>query len=422
MKVKTIRTRWVLDSRGDPTVEVDVILNNGALGRASAPAGVSIGQAEAHELRDNVKHFGGRGVSSALNTIEFLIKPALIDCQADNQESIDAKLIALDGSKDKHVLGSNATIAVSLAVAKAVASSYKVPLYKYIADLSSVNVTSLPVPLVDVINGGLHARGSLDIEEIAIIPVGARNIYTAIKMSTEIFHSLGLILTNSGFATGLGDEGGYAPWGMQTTKEALDSIIKAVMAAGYKPNEDIKIGLDVAASQLFHKSSYHFSQERKNHSTHGLGVWYDSIINKYPIISIEDPYDQEAWADWQFFTAQHPDMQILGDEFLATNVKRLRRAIRLKAANTLLVKPNQAGTLTETIHAAQIAKKAGWRVVVANRSGETEDTSIVHLAVGLGAGQIKIGAVARGEHTAKYNELLRIAESLKTDRLANVWS
>lgn len=421
MKIQTIRSRWVLDSRGDPTIEVDVILKSGAVGRASVPAGLSIGQAEARELRDGVHHFGGKGVSVALNAIEFVIKPALLHCEADHQELIDARLIALDGTKDKHVLGANTMLAVSFAVAKAVARARSVPLYRHLAQLADNKNLALPIPMINVINGGMHAQGSIDVEECLIIPVGAKNIHTAIRMSTEIFHVLGVSLARYGYATGLGDEGGFAPWGMRTTAEALEAIVDATRAAGYKPGLDVALGLNIAASQLYHGQTYQFTQEKKQRSPKGMNLWYGALLKKYPIVSIEDLFDQEAWMDWQHFTQQNSGLQIVGGDLVATNERRLHRAIRLGASNTLIIKPNQIGTLTEAIHAAQIAKRSGWNIIVASRSGETEDIAIVHLAVGLGAGQIKIGAVARGEHTAKYNELLRIAESMKTDQLAPVW-
>ena len=420
MKIKTIRSRWVLDSRGDPTIEVDVVLSSGALGRASVPAGASIGKSEAAELRDTKGMFSGRGVSKALNNIEHRIAPALIGKPADHQEAIDAQLCALDGTSDKRRLGANATLAVSLATAKAAAQAKNVPFYRYIAQLAGTK-PSLPMPMFNLMNGGAHAVGTVDFQECMIIPKSATDIYTAIRMATEVYHQLKVLLVNKGFSTALGDEGGFAPQGLRYTTVMFDLVIKAITNAGYKAGEDVVLAIDVAASELYKRGRYHLAQEGHELGARGMTSWYDTLLESYPIVSIEDPFDQDAWADWRDFTKNHIGIQIVADDLVTTNGQRLNRAVRYEAANTLLVKPNQIGTLTETIHTTKAAQAAGWRTIVSHRSGETEDTTIAHLAVGLGCGQIKAGSVARGERTAKYNELLRIAESLGSDRLALVW-
>lgn len=420
MKIKTIRSRWVLDSRGDPTIEVDVVLRSGAMGRASVPAGVSIGVSEAKELRDTSDLFHGRGVSRALNAIEHRIAPALIGKVADNQEAIDAQLCSLDGTSNKRQLGSNALLAVSLATAKATAQAQGIPLYRYISQLAGTK-PNLPVPMFNLFNGGHHASGTVDFQEYMIIPKGATDIYTAIRMATEVYGRLKMILESKRLSTALGDEGGFAPYNLHHTTMILDLMTKAIAQAGYDVGKDIVLAIDVAASELYKRGRYHLVQEGHELGARGMSNWYDTLLDAYPIVSIEDPFDQDAWADWHTFTKRHPTIQIVADDLVTTNEQRLYRAIKAKAANTLLVKPNQIGTLTETIHVAKAAQAAGWRTIVSHRSGETEDTTIAHLAVGLGCGQIKAGSVARGERTAKYNELLRIAESLRSDKLAPVW-
>lgn len=420
MKIKLIRSRWVLDSRGVPTVEVDVLLANGAMGRASVPSGASVGKAEATELRDSRSHFFSKGVSKALNNIEHVIAPVLIGKNADNQESIDALLCAIDGTADKKRLGANAILAVSTAVAKAAAQAHGIPLYRYVAHLSD-SKPCLPVPMFNILNGGAHATGVIDCQEIMIIPVGAKDIYTAVRMGAEIYHELGNILMGKRLNNTVGDEGGFAPFGVEHLTYALDLVMRAVERAGYKAGKDIKIGLDVAASQLYRHGRYMLHNEHHELGARGMTLWYDELLKRYPIVSIEDPFDEDSWGDWRSFGATHQKLQIVADDLVTTNEKRLAKAIKCAAANTLLVKPNQVGTVTQTIHAAKAAQAAGWRVIVSHRSGETEDTAIAHIAVGLGCGQFKSGAPARGERTAKYNELLRISESLKSDALATVW-
>lgn len=424
MKIQTIRARWVLDSRGDPTIEVDVQLKNGAIGRASMPSGAIVSGASARELRDGDPYFCGRGVSKALNCIEYTIAPALYGMSADHQEAIDAKLCALDGSGNKHNLGTNTILAVSMAIAKAVAQSHHMPLYRYIAHLAGNNYASLrlPIPMANIMNGGMHASGGIDIQELMIIPISARDIHSGVRMITEVFHALKLVLTEQGFGTTLGDEGGYAPHALRQNELGLKSVVIAIERAGYKSGVDFAFALDIAASRLYKNGQYHFNSGKHTLGARGMTDWYDTLVQSYPIISIEDPYYEESWNDWCAFTSLKGSLlQIVADDLVSTNVRRLQKAITKHAANALIVKPNQVGTLTETIHITKVAQAAGWRVIVSHRSAETEDAFITHLAVGLNADQIKTGSVARGERTAKYNELLRIAESLRTDKLASVW-
>lgn len=422
MKITNIHGRWVLDSRGEPTIEVDVTLWGGAFGRASVPSGVAIGRSEASELRDNVRPFGGMGVSRALNGIEYTIKPKLVGMNADDQERIDAVLCALDGTSDKHNLGSNAILAVSLAIAKAVAQHHSMPLYRYFAHLSGHRELSLPVPQINIISGGLHAVHSIDAQEVMIIPVGAHDVHTAVRMSSEIFQHLKHILSKNKISGGLGDEGGFSVSGIASLRRALDFLLAAIASAGYKPGRDIAIALDIAASQIYRDGQYHFLKERKNLSVEELNSWYIELLESYPIVSIEDPFDQEAWNDWTAFTKKHTKLQVVADDLITTNERRLHRALREKAANAILIKPSHIGTLTETVHVTKLAQQHGLQTIIASRAGDTEDATIAHLAVGLKTGQLKAGSVARGERTAKYNELLRISESLKSDLLTSVWT
>lgn len=421
MKIKAIRSRWVLDSRGEPTVEVDVTLSSGAFGRASVPSGMSVGKAEAHELRDSGKQFNGKGVSKALNAIEHRISPVLIGMDASDQEAIDAQLCRLDGTINKHRLGSNSLLAVSMATAKAAAQNHNMPFYRYIAKLADSKHLGIPMPMVNIINGGVHADHSSDIQEFMVIPHKATDIHSAIRISTEIYHALGVVFKHRNMPVSIGDEGGYVMHGCKDNSLGIDLIQKAVIDAGYVFGEDIVLGLDMAASHLFRVGRYHMAAEHREIGARGLRDWYANLLESYPIVSIEDPFDEESWADWQLFTGLHGDsIYVVADDLTATNQRRLHRAINKHAANTLLIKPNQIGTLTETIHATKMAQSAGWRTIMSHRSGDTEDTAIAHLAVGLGVDAIKIGSVARGEHTAKYNELLRISESLGSNQIRRV--
>lgn len=423
MKIKAIRARWVLDSRGDPTIEVDVALRNGYLGRASMPSGAIENGTAARELRDGDNYFCGRGVSRALNIIEYAIAPALLSMPADHQEAIDAKLVSLDGTGDKHAFGTNTILAVSLATAKAVANAYHVPFYRYVAHLAGNNYHELrlPMPMANIINGGLHAPNTIDIQEMMIIPVGAKDVYSGVRMITEVFHALGLVLHEHGHGTSLGDEGGYALHGLKRNEQALEILSSAVRRAGYRIGVDIAFALDCAASRLYKNGQYNLSLENRHLGYRGMCEWYGSLLDTYPIVSIEDPFSENAWREWSDFKVKHGGItQIIADDLVSTNARRLHKAIEYKACNALSIKPNQIGTLTDTIHVVKSAQNSGIQTILSARSADTEDTSLVHLAVGLNSVQIKLGSVARGERTAKYNELLRIAESLKTDALTSM--
>jgi len=420
MTIEKIHSRWVVDSRGNPTVEVDVTIRGGYVGRASVPSGVSVAISEAAELRDQSRRFGGKGVSKALNIIEHTIAPVVIGMAADNQEELDARLCSLDGTKDKSHLGSNTILGVSMATAKAVALSRRVPFYRYVAHLAGHNKLELPMPLVNVLDGGAHAFNSTDIQEFMIIPRSAHDIHSAIRISMEIFHELGCLLKDKGLAVSVGDEGGWAPFKISSNNQALVYIMQAIEKAGYRAGEDVVIALDFAASQLYKNGRYDLKLDKKQLGARAMMDWYQKLIDDFPIVSLEDPLREEAWGDWQALNKRLQNkMQLVGDDLIATNEHRLLKAIQLRAANTVLIKPNQIGTLTETIHAAALAKANGWRTIIAGRAGETEDTSIAHLAVGLKVGQIKAGSVSRGERTAKYNELLRICESLRSEKITS---
>lgn len=409
--IKEIKSRQILDSRGNPTLETDVILEDGSLGRASVPSGASTGSQEAHELRDNGEIYGGKGVITAMRNVLDTIQPTLIGMNATRQSDIDKLMIALDGTANKAKLGANAILSVSLATAKATAISQKIPLYRYIANLSETKTPSLPLPMFNIQNGGAHADFSTDIQEYMIIPVGATTIAQAIQVSTEVFHSLGKILHDKGYATTVGDEGGYAPKVKSGNTEPLDLIMKAIEKAGYSPKKDIAIALDVASTEFYRDKGYHMISEPRDLSSQTMVNWLSRLSEKYPIVSIEDGCSEQDWDGWkQLTTRLGAKIQLVGDDLLVTNTELLKRAIDEKSANAILIKPNQIGSLSETIEAVKLAKKAGWRTIMSHRSGETEDTTIAHLAVGLDCGQLKSGSTSRSERTAKYNELLRIAE------------
>ncbi len=414
-QIQAIRAREVLDSRGNPTVEADVTLENGIMGRAIVPSGASTGTHEAHELRDeDPKRYGGKGVLKAIENVHGEMNKALIGMDAGNQKELDAAMIALDGTENKKRLGANAILGVSLAAAQAVAKSNGVPLYEYVRTLSmSPRDPVLPLPLCNIINGGKHAAGSTDIQEFMIAPVGAPTFAEAVRMMTEVFHALKKVISAKGYGTTVGDEGGYAPQVKNGNEEALSLIMEAIQNAGYTPGKDIALALDVAASELLEGSSYNLSREGKTYSAEEMVSWYEGLCERYPIISIEDGLGENDWDGWKALTARIGEkVQLVGDDLLVTNVKFLERGIKEKAANAILIKVNQIGTLTETVRAVDMAHQAGWRAVMSHRSGETEDTAIAHLAVGLGTGQIKTGSVSRTDRTAKYNELLRIEEML----------
>lgn len=419
MKIKQIIGRQIFDSRGFPTVECDVVLEDGSLGRAAVPSGASTGAGEALELRDGGDAFNGKGVSKAVANINNVIAPELAGKDASAQFELDQLMCELDGTDSKSKLGANAILAVSLALAKAAAISKKQPLYAYIADLTGTTDLTLPLPMLNILNGGKHASGSTDIQEFMIMPVGAGTFAQAMQMASEIYHALGKVLSANGYATTVGDEGGFAPSVSGGSTEALELIEAAVERAGYKLGTDVTLALDVASSELVAGEGYDFAREGKTFSTQELIAFYADLAAKFPLVSLEDGLGENDWDGWKELTRQLGDkLQLVGDDLLVTNTKLLQKAIDEKAANAILIKPNQIGTLSETIQAVQMAQKAGWNTVMSHRSGETEDATIAHLAVGLNTGQIKTGSFSRSDRIAKYNELLRIAETLPDAKLA----
>jgi enolase len=417
--ISKIIGRQIIDSRGNPTVEADVYLEDGTMGRAAVPSGASTGSGEALELRDGGDQWVGKGVSKAVANINGAISERLAGFDASDQSGLDAALIELDGTENKASLGANAILAVSLAAAKATAATKKQPLHQYIAELTGTTQQSLPLPMMNVMNGGQHAAGSTDVQEYMIVPIGASDFTHAMRIGTEVFHALGKVLKEAGYGTTVGDEGGYAPAVKNGNREPLELIAKAVEKAGYQLGTDVALALDVASSELYEDGNYNLATEGRTVSASELIDWYQSIRSEFPIVSIEDGLDENDWANWTELTTKlGSDLQLVGDDLLVTNTKLLQRAIDEKAANAILIKPNQIGTLSETIKAVQTAQKAGWNTVMSHRSGETEDVTIAHLAVGLGCGQIKTGSLSRTDRIAKYNELLRIAEAAPELQLA----
>lgn len=403
--------REILDSRGNPTVEVDVTLESGILGRAAVPSGASTGQFEAVELRDGDKQrYLGKGVQSAVANVNDVIAPELYDRDATDQQAIDHLLIELDGTPNKSKLGANATLGVSLAVAKAAALSCRLPLYKYIGGVSA---TVLPVPMMNVLNGGKHADSNVDFQEFMILPVGAPSFAEGLRMGVEVYHSLKSVLKKKGLNTGIGDEGGFAP-SLESQELALDYLIDAIQAAGFRPGDDVWLGLDCAATELYEGGKYLYKAGSVRERSGSQQVAYlAELAEKYPILSIEDGCAEDDWDSWSELTAAiGTRVQIVGDDIFVTNVERLARGIESKTANSILIKVNQIGTLTETLDAVEMAKRAGFTSVMSHRSGETEDATIADLAVAVGCGQIKTGAPARTDRVAKYNQLLRIEEAL----------
>ena len=411
--IEKIHARQIMDSRGNPTIECDVLLKNGAFGRAAVPSGASTGSFEALELRDGGSSYMGKGVSQAVKNVNEIIACALVGMNAENQTEIDEKMLELDGTPNKEKLGANAILSVSLAVAHAVANGKKIPLYKYIANLvGNDNPCVLPRPMMNIINGGAHADNGLDAQEFMIIPNGAKNEVEAIRMGSEVFHNLKSILKKSGHSTNVGDEGGFAP-NLNTCREALDTIIQAIHAAGYKPGEEISIGLDVASSEFYKDGIYHFEGTQK--TSNEMIEFYKQLISDYPIISIEDAVAEEDWDAWKKLTETIGDKcQLVGDDLFVTNPIRLERGINNGVANAILIKVNQIGSLTETLRAIKMAQNANYGVIISHRSGETEDTTIADLAVATNAGQIKTGSMSRTDRMAKYNQLIRIEEELGT--------
>ncbi len=410
--IADIVAREILDSRGNPTVEVDVMLDSGAMGRAAVPSGASTGAHEAVELRDDDKsRYGGKGVTKAVAAVEREIFDAIGGMDASEQVMIDELMIELDGTPNKSRLGANAILGVSLAVAKAAADDLGVPLYRYIGGSFA---RTLPVPMMNIINGGQHADNPIDIQEFMIQPIGAASVADAVRMGAEVFHTLKKILHDAGHNTNVGDEGGFAP-GLKSAEEALGFISKAVEQAGYKPGEDIAFALDCAATEFFKDGKYHLEGEGKVLDAAGMTDYIAALAKKFPIISVEDPLAEDDWEGWAHFTSVlGGTMQVVGDDLFVTNPARLRRGIEARSANAILVKVNQIGTLSETLEAIELAHRAGMATIISHRSGETEDTTIADIAVAVNAGQIKTGSLARSDRTAKYNQLMRIEAELGT--------
>ena len=411
--ISNIKARQVLDSRGNPTVEAEVFLENGGFGRAIVPSGASTGSGEALELRDGDKtKYNGKGVLKAVWNVNSKIKDVLVG-NSSNQKTVDEMMLELDGTKNKSSLGANAILAVSLANAKANARASKMPFYEYIAELAgTTDEMSIPMPMMNVMNGGEHASWATDFQEYMIIPKGAGNIAEAVRYGAEVFHALKDVLKERGYPTTVGDEGGYAPKVKDGNNEPLDCIKAAVLKTGLKFGNDIAIAMDIAASEFYDKDHYVLKTNGDWKSADDLINWYDWIVNNYPVVSIEDGLAENDWVNWKKMTERLGNRtQLVGDDLFVTNVELLEKGIKEGVANAILIKPNQIGTLSETIDAVLMAKGAGYKTVMSHRSGETEDVSIAHLAVGLGTGQIKTGSLSRSERIAKYNELIRIAES-----------
>ncbi|MGQ9683007.1 MAG: phosphopyruvate hydratase [Anaerolineae bacterium] len=408
--IDDIVAREVLDSRGNPTVEVEVELSGGAVGRAIVPSGASTGAHEAVELRDGDKgRYGGKGVLKAVENVNVTIAEALLGWDALDQVGIDNMMLGLDGTPNKSKLGANAILGVSMAVAHAAAEAVGLPLYRYIGGVSA---RTLPVPMMNILNGGKHAANSTDLQEFLIMPTGAPSFREALRWCAEVYHALRSVLKAKGYDTNVGDEGGYAP-SLGSNAEAVEVILAAIEKAGYKPGQDMYIALDPAASEIYKDGLYHLTKEGRTLTGEEMIEFYADWVNKYPIISIEDGLAEDDWENWPKLMARLGDrVQIVGDDLLVTNVERVERAIEVRACNALLTKVNQIGTLTETIAAVTTAQRAGWTAVISHRSGETEDATIADLVVGLNTGQIKTGAPARTDRVAKYNQLLRIEEQL----------
>ncbi|MEV6149495.1 phosphopyruvate hydratase [Nonomuraea sp. NPDC052129] len=405
--IEVVYAREILDSRGNPTVEVEVILDDGGRGRAAVPSGASTGQFEAVELRDGDERYGGKGVEKAVLAVTDEIFEEINGIEAEDQRIIDQIMIDLDATPNKSKLGANAILGVSLAVAKAAADSAELPLFRY---LGGPNAHLLPVPMMNILNGGAHADTNVDIQEFMIAPIGASTFREAVRMGTEVYHALKGVLKEKGYATGLGDEGGFAP-NLPSNRDALDLILVAIERAGYTPGDDVALALDVAASE-FHKDGV-YTIDGKGVSAQELIAFYADLVDNYPLVSIEDPLDEEDWAGWKAITEAIGDkVQLVGDDLFVTNPERLGRGIAEGTANALLVKVNQIGTLSETLDAVDLAHRSGYRCMMSHRSGETEDTTIADLAVAVNCGQIKTGAPARSDRVAKYNQLLRIEEIL----------
>jgi enolase len=405
--IEALGAREILDSRGNPTIEVEVLLDDGTIARAAVPSGASTGAFEAVELRDGGQRYGGKGVEKAVQVVIDDIGPEVVGFEASEQRLLDARLIQLDGTPNKSKLGANAILGVSIAVARAAAESSELPLFRY---LGGPNAYLLPVPMMNIVNGGAHADSNVDIQEFMIAPIGAATFAEALRWGAETYHALKAVLKGRGLATGLGDEGGFAP-SLDSNREALDLILEAIGKAGFHPGRDIALAVDVAATEFHHDGVYAF--EGADKSSSDLIAYYADLVANYPLVSLEDPLDEEDWDGWKAITdALGAKVQIVGDDLFVTNPERLARGIATGTANALLVKLNQIGTLTETLDAVDMAHRAGYRTMTSHRSGETEDTTIADVAVATNAGQIKTGAPSRSERVAKYNQLLRIEEEL----------
>jgi enolase len=410
-KITQVKAREILDSRGNPTVEVDIILEDGSFGRAAIPSGASTGQKEAVELRDgDKKRYLGKGVEKAVSNVNDIIENALIDTESTDQTKIDSILIELDGTKNKSNLGANAILGASLAAAKASANHFKIPLYRYVG---GTNAKVLPVPMMNIINGGKHADNNVDFQEFMIVPAGAKNFSEALRMGVEVFHTLKSVLHKKGYNTSVGDEGGFAP-NLKTNEEAFEVILTAIEHAGYKAGKDIFLSLDAASSEMFNKGKYDFFKSHaKSKSSDEMVELYKQMVNDFPIISLEDAMAEDDWDGWKALTKEiGGKLQLVGDDIFVTNKEILRKGIEQGIANSILIKLNQIGTLTETLDTVELAKSYGYTNVISHRSGETEDVTLADFAVAVNAGQIKTGSVSRTDRTAKYNQLIRIEEEL----------
>ncbi len=409
-KIKAVNAREILDSRGNPTIEVEVVLEDKSIGRAAVPSGASTGAFEAAELRDGGSRYLGKGVTSAVKNVIEKITPVVIGMSATEQRAIDQKMISLDGTKNKSVLGANAILGVSLATARAASISANQSLFRY---LGGSKAKTLPVPMMNILNGGAHADTNVDIQEFMIAPIGADSFKESLRWGAEIYHSLKSVLKKKGLATSIGDEGGFAP-NLESNRAALDLILVAIEGAGFKVGSQIALAMDVAATEFFNEGKYEF--EGKSLTSDQMITYYSDLVSNYPLVSIEDPLDEDDWSGWAKLTTELGEkIQIVGDDLFVTNPERLAKGIESKTANALLVKVNQIGTLTETIDAVNMAHENNYKSMMSHRSGETEDTTIADLAVALNCGQIKTGAPARSERVAKYNQLLRIEEELAAD-------
>ncbi len=409
-EIVDVKAREILDSRGNPTVEADVIVACGAVGRAAVPSGASTGKREALELRDKrSKRFGGKGVTKAVKNVLTIIAPAVRGIDAANQMALDNLMIELDGTPNKSKLGANAILSVSMAASRAAASAYGLPLYRY---LGGINARYLPIPMMNIINGGAHAANNLDIQEFMIVPIGSKTFAQAVRMGAEIFHSLKKVLKKKGLSTSVGDEGGFAP-DLKSNEDAIKFIINAIESAGYQPGKDVGLALDSAANEFYKKGKYILNSENKKLKPEEMIDYYEDLIDKYPIFSIEDGLAEQDWNNWELLTDRlGGTVQIVGDDIFVTNPKIFSKGIEEGIANSILIKLNQIGTVTETLDAIEMAKQAGYTTVISHRSGETEDTFISDLVVGINGGQIKTGSMSRSDRVAKYNQLIRIEEEL----------